>query len=179
MTNTKVGVSFIDFETRLAHQLLRLNYPEIVEYIYNPLSYAISPHTDFVEKYANSTPKPVMFLGMNPGPWGMAQTGVPFGEVQLVKNWLGICGKVEKPDVEHPKKPIKGFSSSRREVSGERFWTFFSKICKTPEVFFRNCIVYNHCPLVYMNKSGKNLTPPDLSIQARNQVLTLCDQVRP
>ena len=75
MTGTKVGVSFIDFETRLANQLFQLNYPDIVEYIYNPLSYAISPHTDFVEKYANSTPKPVMFLGMNPGPWGMAQTG--------------------------------------------------------------------------------------------------------
>ena len=175
MTN-EIGKRFVHLENRLADQLLQLNYPENVEYIYNPLSYASSPHLDYVEKYANDIPKPVLFLGMNPGPWGMAQTGVPFGEIQHVKNWLGICSEVDKPAKEHPKKPIKGFNCTRREVSGERFWSFFSNTCQMPEVFFKNCIVYNHCPLVYMNKTGKNLTPPDLKIHSRNQVLSLCDQ---
>ena len=174
----KIGTQMKNAAKALSSSVSDLQFAEPVAFVYNPLDYAWSCHQQYLDRFANST-KRVIFLGMNPGPWGMAQTGVPFGEVHLVKNWLGISGKVEKPDVEHPKKPIQGFSSSRREVSGERFWTFFSKICKTPEVFFRNCIVYNHCPLVYMNKSGKNLTPPDLSIQARNQVLTLCDQVRP
>ena len=34
--------------------------------------------------------KEAVFLGMNPGLWGMAQTGVPFGTVSLVRDWMGI-----------------------------------------------------------------------------------------
>ena len=34
--------------------------------------------------------KRVVFLGMNPGPFGMAQVGVPFGEVAAVRDWLRI-----------------------------------------------------------------------------------------
>ena len=72
---SNVGTHFIDIETKLANNLLQVNYPDSVEYIYNPLSYAKSPHADFVLRYANDAPKQIMFLGMNPGPWGMAQTG--------------------------------------------------------------------------------------------------------
>ena len=39
----------------------------------------------------------------NPGPYGMAQTGVPFGEIPAVRDWMGISGLVGKPDPEHPK----------------------------------------------------------------------------
>ncbi len=75
----EVGQALIDIETELAHKLqTSVTYPSKVRYIYNPLDYAIAPHTDFVLKYANSAPKPVLFLGMNPGPWGMAQTGLKF-----------------------------------------------------------------------------------------------------
>jgi len=42
---------------------------------------------------------------MNPGPWGMAQTGVPFGEINAVKDWLGINAEVDKPQKQHPKRP--------------------------------------------------------------------------
>jgi single-strand selective monofunctional uracil DNA glycosylase len=46
-----------------------------VEYIYNPLEYAFHMHSNFVNKFCTSTKK-ILFLGMNPGPWGMSQTGV-------------------------------------------------------------------------------------------------------
>jgi len=52
-----------------------LTFGEKVAYVYNPLEYATEPHEAFVRKFLNST-KSVLFLGMNPGPFGMAQNGV-------------------------------------------------------------------------------------------------------
>ena len=83
---------------------------------------------------------------------GMAQTGVPFGQVGLCRDFLKISGKVGKPNPEHPKRPIEGFQCRRSEPSGERFWSFFRKVCRTPENFAKHCIVYNHCPLVIVLK---------------------------
>ena len=70
-----VGKTFIELETNLANRLMEIPYPHDIDTIYNPLDYAIKPHTYFVEKYANEAPKDILFLGMNPGPWGMGQTG--------------------------------------------------------------------------------------------------------
>lgn len=46
-----------------------------IRYVYNPLVYAKDNYLQFLYKFTNS-PKKLMFLGMNPGPWGMMQTGV-------------------------------------------------------------------------------------------------------
>lgn len=46
-----------------------------VDYIYNPLEYAANLHNQYVHMYCDK-PKKVLFLGMNPGPFGMVQTGV-------------------------------------------------------------------------------------------------------
>jgi len=113
---------------------------------------------------------------MNPGPWGMCQTGVPFGEVQMCKNWLQVEGNVKRVLNCHPKRPIEGFNCKRREVSGERFWGFFKAKCKNPETFFNNCFVYNHCPLAYMTESGKNLTPPELPKRTKSEITSVCDE---
>jgi len=63
-----------------------------VKYLLNPLDYATDPHVNFLNKYL-AGPKPVLFVGLNPGPWGMCQTGIPFGEVNQCTNFLGITGK--------------------------------------------------------------------------------------
>ena len=106
----------------------------------------------------------------------ISASGVPFGEVSVVNNWLKIDGVVGKPKVEHPKRQIEGLNCKRREVSGERFWNFIKSVSGTPEIFFKNCLVYNHCPLIFMGKSGKNVTPPDMKIDVRNKLLQLCDE---
>jgi single-strand selective monofunctional uracil DNA glycosylase len=188
------GDLLLDLEVRLARELLILNYPSPVEYVYNPIDYAYETHADFVYKYACYGPKPVLFLGMNPGPWGMAQTGrrqvlaqlwevrhysisgVPFGEVSYVKDWLAVKGNIGKPTVEHPKRQVDGFRCKRREVSGERFWAFLKSLCGLPQTFATNCLVYNHCPLVLLSKTGKNVTPPELNSETRKRINTLCDE---
>jgi single-strand selective monofunctional uracil DNA glycosylase len=51
-----------------------------------------------------------VFIGMNPGPFGMVQCGVPFGEIAAARDWMGIDAPVEKPARENPKRPIEGFA---------------------------------------------------------------------
>ena len=81
---------------RLGRRVARLRFGAPVSYVYNPLGYARMPHEAYLERFG-SGPKRVVFLGMNPGPFGMAQTGVPFGAVEPVRDWLRIPVQVSRP----------------------------------------------------------------------------------
>ena len=143
--------------------------------VYNPLEYAKDPHNMYL-KLAGSSAKKVIFLGMNPGPWGMAQTGVPFGEVAAVRDWLGIEAAVGNPKREHPKRPIEGFSCRRSEVSGRRLWGLFAERFGSPKVFFRDHFVANYCPLVFMDQNGANITPDKLPAEETSPLFEICDR---
>jgi single-strand selective monofunctional uracil DNA glycosylase len=118
----------------------------------------------------------VILLGMNPGPFGMAQTGVPFGEVSMVRDWLGISAPVGQPPKVHPKRPIDGFQCKRSEVSGARLWGWARDQFGTPEKFFRRFFIANYCPLVFMEESGRNRTPDKLPPKEREPLLAICDR---
>lgn len=152
---------------------LRFNPP--VSHVYNPLVYAREPYERYLERYG-AGPKEVLLLGMNPGPFGMAQTGVPFGEVRLVRDWLRIDGRVDKPAVEHPKRPVLGFDCPRSEVSGARLWGWARDTFGTPERFFARFFVFNYCPLAFMEASGRNLTPDKLPRAEREPLFAACDE---
>jgi len=142
--------------------------------VYNPLEYAWKSHVAYLSKYASS-PKKIVFLGMNPGPWGMAQTGVPFGEIPAIRDWLKISELVDKPKQEHPNRPIVGFNCARSEVSGRRLWGLFKERFSSPDIFFKDHFVANYCPLVFMEESGKNRTPDKLPAHEANLLYNLCD----
>lgn len=113
---------------------------------------------------------------MNPGPFGMCQTGVPFGDPKCVKEFLQIEGVVNKPEIECPFREILGFNSSRREQSGERLWRFFQSICHTPEFFFKNAFLFNFCPIALMKGNGCNVTPGEIKdIKVRKSLEVLCE----
>ncbi|XP_024062679.2 single-strand selective monofunctional uracil DNA glycosylase isoform X1 [Terrapene carolina triunguis] len=169
-----LATRFLQAELEQNVRLRELSFLDPICYVYNPLEYAWEPHEDYVRRYCRS-PKEVLFLGMNPGPFGMAQTGVPFGEVRHVREWLQIRGQVSKPAQEHPKRPVLGLECPQTEVSGARFWGLFRSLCPGPEAFFRRCFVHNHCPLLFMSQSGKNLTPADLPAAQRERLLQVCD----
>ncbi|HVJ46286.1 MAG TPA: uracil-DNA glycosylase family protein [Luteolibacter sp.] len=152
----------IEAAKRLSKDLEGLVFNPPVEYVYQPLEYAWAPHEVYLERFA-SAPKKVLFLGMNPGPFGMAQTGVPFGEIPAVKDWMGIDEPVGKPAREHPKRPIEGFACTRSEVSGRRLWGLFAERFGKAETFFEEHFVLNYCPLVWMGATGANLTPDKIS----------------
>jgi len=142
--------------------------------IYNPLDYAWEPFAAYTDRYGGGKKK-ILFLGMNPGPWGMAQTGVPFGEVETVKNWLGIDGRIKKPREEHPKRPIEGFDCRRSEVSGLRLWVLMKERFNGPDDFFRDHLIVNYCPLIFLEPSGRNKTPDKLPKEERNRLQEACD----
>ena len=159
----------------LARDLDRLEFSSPVSHVYNPLRYARRSYDRYLRTYGRR-PKRVILVGMNPGPWGMAQTGVPFGEVDHVRRWMGICDPVDKPAREHPKRPVAGFDCRRSEVSGRRLWGWAAETFGTPQAFFRDFFVANYCPLMFMEAEGRNRTPDKLPMAERRPLLAICDQ---
>ena len=151
-----------------------LSFGGHVSHVYNPLSYAKRPHHAYIRRYGLGT-KRVIFLGMNPGPFGMAQTGVPFGEVSQVRDWLGIEAPVGKPERENPKRPISGFACPRSEVSGARLWGAIAQHYGDPMRFFAGNFIANYCPLIFMEDSGRNITPDKLPKIERDPLFEACD----
>lgn len=152
----------------------RLRFSTPVAYTYNPLSYAWQAHLAYILRYGHSTRR-VLFLGMNPGPFGMVQTGVPFGDISAVRGWLGISAEVGQPRKCHPKRPVLGFACTRGEVSGQRLWGLFQQRFTNPEAFFREHFVANYCPLAFMEESGRNRTPDKLPSEEKAALFAACD----
>lgn len=168
----------MDMETitaTLVKAVSELTFSAPVSHVYNPLTYAHVPHALYLKRYGQP-PREMLLLGMNPGPWGMAQTGVPFGEIAAVREWMGIFAPVDKPVSVHPLRPVEGFSCRRSEVSGRRLWGWAQNRFQTPERFFSRFFVANYCPLVFMEKSAKNRTPNTLPKSERIPLFTACDQ---
>ena len=158
----------------LSRKVDALEFGAPVAFVYNPLAYARDPH----ERYLANARKGIdaLYLGMNPGPFGMAQTGVPFGEVAAVRDFLGIGGRVRVPEAMHPKRRIEGFECPRSEVSGRRFWGLMAREFGTPARFFAHGFVWNWCPLAFMAESGANITPDKLARAEREGIEQACDE---
>ena len=159
----------------LCKALTPLRFGAPVTHVYNPLEYARKPHEEFLRAFGGGR-KRIVFLGMNPGPFGMAQTGIPFGEVAAVRDWMGISGPVSRPEHENPKRPIEGFACSRSEVSGRRLWGLAAERFGTASGFFEEHFVLNYCPLVWMEAGGRNVTPDKISAAEMAPVHTACEE---
>jgi single-strand selective monofunctional uracil DNA glycosylase len=159
----------------LSQTLSTLRFAPPIAHVYDPLQYAWAGYEAYVTRYG-ATRRRVVLLGMNPGPFGMMQTGVPFGEVALVRDWLGIEGEIARPAREHPKRRIEGFACARSEVSGARLWGWARARFGTPERFFARFFVWNWCPLGFLAESGANLTPDKLPAAERAGLELVCDR---
>jgi single-strand selective monofunctional uracil DNA glycosylase len=169
-----VGEALVAISRALARRVDALTFGKQVAYIYNPLVYARAAHEEYLRRFARSGA--TLLVGMNPGPFGMAQTGVPFGEVSAVRDWMGISTPIGRPPREHPKRPVLGFECPRSEVSGARLWGWARERFGTPERFFHDFLVWNYCPLAFILPSGANLTPDKLRGPARDALQAACDE---
>ncbi|MBW3583827.1 MAG: single-stranded DNA-binding protein [Euryarchaeota archaeon] len=146
-----------------------------VAYTYHPLSYAWRPHKAYLERYGGK--KKALLVGMNPGPWGMGQNGVPFGERDLVRDWLGIGDEtIERPSVMHEKRPVNGWDNTRSEQSGKRLWGYLKEHFGSADRALSDMLIVNHCPLLMFSADGKNITPDKLRKAAREELLSVCDE---
>lgn len=169
------GRSLALLADRLAAAVAKLRFAPPVAHVYNPLVYARRPHHAYLRLYARRGVQSLL-LGMNPGPWGMVQTGVPFGEVGVVREWLRICEPVDAWPAAHPKRPVLGFACARSEVSGARLWGWARARFHEPAAFFRRFFVANYCPLAFLSATGRNLTPDALPAEQVEDLLELCDR---
>lgn len=167
-------MDLIAIASELASAVSRLSFGPPAAFVYNPLEYAWQPHRTYLERYGQA-PKEILLVGINPGPWGMVQTGVPFGDVVMVRDWLGILAQVGRPAREHPSRPVLGFACRRREVSGMRLWGWAKQTYGTPQRFFTRFFVLNYCPLAFFTEAGENLTPDRLPAGDRRPLLSACD----
>ena len=165
--------ALIDAARRLSARVDALTFAAPVTHVYNPLDYAWEVHRRYLETYGAGR-KRVVFVGMNPGPFGMAQIGVPFGEIASARDWLGLEGAVGQPRITNPKRPVEGFACTRSEVSGQRLWGLFRARFGAPEAFFAEHFVANYCPLVFF-EGGRNLTPDKLPMAEQRPLLAACD----
>jgi single-strand selective monofunctional uracil DNA glycosylase len=159
---------------RLSGRVDAMRFAPPVAHVYNPLDYAWPGHEAYLRRYGNGRRR-IVFVGMNPGPFGMMQTGVPFGEVAAVRDWMGIEAPIARPAGEHPKRPIDGFACHRSEISGQRLWGWAAARFGEARTFFCEHFVLNYCPLVFLEASGRNLTPDKLPTAEREPLLAACD----
>jgi single-strand selective monofunctional uracil DNA glycosylase len=169
-----VNKPLIDAARRLCGEVERMRFGPPVTHVYNPLLYAWKTHEIYLRRFGG-TPKDVIFLGMNPGPFGMAQTGVPFGEIGAVRDWMKIDGAIGRPAREHPRRPVLGFQCARSEISGQRLWKLFADRFGAAENFFERHFVVNYCPLTFLEAGGRNRTPDKLSARERTRLSRACD----
>jgi len=166
--------ALVEISANLADRVEELAFPS-VPFVYDPLVYAREPHEAYLRRWGARAPRELLLLGMNPGPFGMAQTGVPFGDVAMVRDFVGITGRVGKPPHKHPRRPVTGFDCRRSEVSGTRFWGWARSRFETAEHFFARAFVANWCPLVFMEETGRNRTPDKLPASERAPLFAACD----
>ena len=170
--------ALIRIARRLRDECAALAFAAPVTHVYNPLAHAWRAHRRYLQRYGgrySGRGERVLLLGMNPGPFGMVQSGVPFGDVALVRDWLRIEERVERPPCEHPKRPVLGFACPRGEVSGQRLWGWARDVFARPEAFFARFFVWNYCPLAFMEGSGRNRTPDKLPAAERAPLYAACD----
>jgi single-strand selective monofunctional uracil DNA glycosylase len=174
MTRASTEARILAAARELASRCDAMHFGGATAYVYNPFNYARAGYAAYIERYANARRR-VVLVGMNPGPFGMAQTGVPFGHVGYVRDWMKIEAPIERPAREHPKRPVLGFACTRSEVSGARLWGWAeSRFGEAPR-FFRDFIVLNYCPLAFVEESGRNLTPDKLAAEERSGLFAACD----
>ncbi|MBU6161385.1 MAG: single-stranded DNA-binding protein [Myxococcales bacterium] len=170
-----MSIDLAPLHRTLAQRLSALHFTGPVAYTYNPLQYAWLPLEKYLNQWAGQTGR-VLLLGMNPGPFGMAQTGVPFGDVSYARDWLRTAAPVQRPPAEHPARPVVGYALKRSEGSGKRLWGWAEARFGTPERFFAQFVVLNYCPLLFLDDGGRNVTPDKLLAPERAALESTCDE---
>lgn len=147
-----------------------------VDAVYNPLAYAWEPHRAYLELASGGGAK-TLLLGMNPGPHGMGQMGIPFAATSVVRDLLKITDlEVGQPSTPHPKRPISGLDWPKEEVSGTRLWGLLENEYGSAESIFKSVFLLNHCPLMlFSGERATNITPDKITGPTTKALLERCD----
>ncbi|MBU1218456.1 single-stranded DNA-binding protein [Myxococcota bacterium] len=165
-----------EIHSDVVKRLDNIEFSQPVFHVYNPLVYAMKNYEQYLDKFGSGETR-LVFLGMNPGPFGMVQTGIPFGEVTAVKDFLKISDMTDEPAAQHPVRKIEGFNCRRSEVSGRRLWGFFQEKFDCSENMAGKVFVANYCPLAFLTERGSNITPDKLKKSEQRELYEVCDDL--
>jgi len=134
----------------------------------------------------------VLVVGMNPGPHGMAQTGVPFTDPWIVDELDLQAPRADVPPADipavgswrHRSHRARGVLGSKREESAKRLWPLLREICapyaavgpsadKIAEATRRVCnevLLVNALPICWLDPAGKNVSAEQVEKRAPAQV---------
>mgnify|MGYP001169323137 FL=1 len=148
-----------------------------IDVCYNPLDYAWDAHVAFLRRMGGSGARTVI-LGMNPGPHGMGQMGIPFAATSVVRDLLGITGiPVNQPETPDPRRPVVGLEYPREEVSGTRLWGLLAEHYGDAGAIASRVFLVNHCPLMlFSGPRAANITPDKVGGKSAQALLERCDQ---
>jgi len=148
-----------------------------VDVCYNPLKYAWDAHEAYLRRMGGSGARTVI-LGMNPGPHGMGQMGIPFATTSVVRDLLRITDiPVNQPQTVDPRRPVVGFEYPREEVSGTRLWGLLAEYYGDAGAIASRVFLVNHCPLMlFSGPRAANITPDKVTGPTSRTLLERCDQ---
>ena len=178
MAVAKTAARIAESARQLSGQLARLRREIPVSAVYDPSDYAREPFENFLKLCASGRRR-YLLLGMNPGPWGMAQTGVPFGTVSRVRDWMQIGGRIGRPAEMIASRPVTGWQCKREEVSGSRLWGLLAEMYGSADRLFSEIAVFNYCPLLFLQVDGsrtRNVTPDRLPAAVAARIGQACDR---
>ena len=148
-----------------------------VDVCYNPLNYAWDAHEAYLRRMGGGGARTVI-LGMNPGPHGMGQMGVPIAATSVVRDLLDITGiPVNQPEMVDPRRPVVGLEYPREEVSGTRLWGLLAEYYGDAGAIASSVFLVNHCPLMlFSGPRATNITPDKVAGPTAQVLLERCDQ---
>jgi len=136
--------------------------------VWNPGLYGEPWHSRFRRCYPPAA-RPLVLFGLNPGPYGMAQTGIPFTDIRrlvsalpaLVAELRNAGKRLEVPGLAPVSLPP--YLSRTFEASSVRVYRFLERSWGDAERGWREVVAANPCPLLFIDtETGKNRTPADL-----------------
>lgn len=148
-----------------------------IDICYNPLMYAWDVHEEYLRRMGGLGAQTVM-LGMNPGPHGMGQMGIPFAATSVVRELLGISDiQVNQPEIPDDRRPVIGLDYHKEEVSGTRLWGLLQKQYGDAETIASHVFLVNHCPLMlFSGPRATNITPDKIGGKTAKTLLERCDE---
>jgi single-strand selective monofunctional uracil DNA glycosylase len=144
--------------------------------VWNPQLYGLDVHERFVRAYPPREDA-LLALGLNPGKYGMSQTGLPFTSVTAAREKLPALGFDLAPPGLAPPSLRPFLRSYREERSSQSVYALLQRAFGSAEAGWREAYAVSPCALLFLEPNGSNVTPADARLARRSDVLDLRREV--
>ena len=137
--------------------------------VWNPQLYGLPLYRRFATEHLPTSRGAIVALGLNPGKYGMSQTGIPFTDVTRAAR-VGIA--IEPPGLA-PASLRPFLKSYRVERSSASVYNLLDALWGGPAEGWRRLWAVAPCGLLFLEPDGTNVTPADARLARRDDVREL------